>query len=93
MVLALSQGKAAMAAQSEGETVALTPQGSYPAAKPDGHKRREGRVIIGSHYTLIDIGHLSCDTMSLEALDTAEPKTRDALAIGNVWLFFFRLLA
>ena len=49
-------------------------------------------MIIGSHYTLIDIGHLSCDTMSLEALDTAEPKTRDALAIGNVWLFFFAYL-
>ena len=31
--------------------------------------------------------------MSLEALDTAEPKTRDALAIGNVWLFLFRVLA
>ena len=45
-------------------------------------------MITGSHYTLIDIGHLRCDTMSLEALDTAEPKTRDALAIGNVWLFF-----
>ena len=49
-------------------------------------------MITGSHYTLIDIGHLRCDTMSLEALDTAEPKTRDALAIGNVWLFFFAYL-